>query len=458
MVGLNRFHRCFRVLLAGLAALTVAFGAGTFPARAQDSIGLIRDTETERLLRSYLDPILVAAGLSPSAVHLYLVSDTSINAFVAEGQNIFINTGTVMELETPNEIIGVMAHETGHMAAGHLVRTGAGMRAAMVPMLLSMAAGVAAMAAGASDAGAALIMGGQQIGEREFLRFTRTQESSADQAGIRFLTATHQSGLGMLKVFRRFEEEEVLSDEHIDKFAMSHPASHERMEALQALVDASPYRDKPDSQQSVYAYMMVRAKLRGYIQDPQEVLFAYPTTDTSKPARYARAMAYFRQPDMQKALAEISSLVAEEPNNPYFLEMLGQIQVAMGHVPDGIEPYRKAVRILPDAPQIRVALAAAMLGTEDPRLTAQARVELETALRQDNDDAFAWYELAQAYEHLGLHGKAELATAERYFTLASYPQAMQFAYLAQQQLLRGSTDWQRASDIFLVAQTQTQSQ
>jgi predicted Zn-dependent protease len=227
------------------------------------------------------------------------------------------------------------------------------------------------------------------------------------------------------------------------------------METLRNLVEASPHRDTPDSAQSIHAYQMVRAKLRGYIQNPQSVLWSYPATDVSKPARYARAMAYFRMPDMQKALAEIQSLVAEEPNNPYFLEMMGQIYVEMGRVAEGIEPYRKAVKLLPDAPQIRVALAAAMLGTEDPKLTAQAQAELETALRRDKDDWFAWYELAEAYSRQGLHGKAQLATAERYFALARYPEAMRFAYLAQQKLLRGSTDWQRASDIVMVAQTQT---
>jgi predicted Zn-dependent protease len=166
-------------------------------------------------------------------------------------------------------------------------------------------------------------------------------------------------------------------------------------------------------------------------------------------------MAYFRMPDMQKALAEIQGLVADEPNNPYFLEMMGQIYVEMGRVTEGIEPYRKAVKLLPRAPQIRVALAAAMLATEDPKLTAQAQVELETALRQDREDWFGWYELAEAYARQGQDGKAQLATAERYFAMTNYPEALRFAYLAQQKLLRGSTDWQRASDIVLVAQTQT---
>lgn len=450
-------RRSIRALGTFVLATAIAFTACTMPARA-DGISLIRDTETERLLRGYLDPILRAAGLQPSAVHLYLINDPSINAFVAEGQNVFVNTGTLMELEHPNEVIGILAHETGHMAAGHLVRGGAGVRAAMIPMLLGIAAGIAAMAVGAGDVGQALIMGSQQIAERNYLQFTRTQEASADQAGIRYLNATHQSGQGMLDVFRRFEEQEILSDQHIDKFAMTHPASSDRIAALQSLVDASPYKDAPDTAQSIYAYTMVRAKLRGYIQDPQSVLFAYPATDTSKAARYARAMAYFRKPDMDKAQAEIDSLVRDEPNNPYFLEMQGQILVARGKVAEGIIPYRHAVHAMPDAPQIRVALAAAMIGTEDRAVAAQAQAELQTALQQDDDDAFAWYELAAAFELQGLHGKAQLATAERYFKLEDYKNALHFAYLAQQQLVRGSTDWQRANDILGIAQTQAQEQ
>ena len=450
---LRRVTRGFCML--ALASL-VAFVGATFPVRADEGLQIIRDTETERLLRGYLDPILRAAGLQPAAVHLYLINDPSINAFVAEGQNVFMFTGTLMELDEPNEIIGILAHETGHMAAGHLVRSGAGMKAAMIPMLIGLVAGAAIMAAGGGDAGAAIIMGSQQIAERNFVQFTRTQESSADQAGIRYLNATHQSGEGMLKVFRRFQEQEILSDQHIDKFAMTHPSGADRIDALQALVDASPYHDVKDTPQAIYAYALVRAKLKGYIQDPQSVLFEY--TDNSKPSRYARAMAYFRRPDMEKAQAEIDSLVRDEPNNPYFLEMQGQILVARGKVAEGIIPYRHAVHVLPDAPQIRVALAAAMIGTEDLHVAAQAQVELETALRQDDDDAFAWYELAQAFELQGMHGKAQLATAERYFKLEDYKQAMRFAYLAQQQLLRGSTDWQRAADIMTVAQTQTADQ
>ncbi len=444
---------CFVAGALALFALTVS----PPPAHAQ-GISFIRDTEAERVLRGWLDPILIASGLNPQAVHLHIVNDPSLNAFVAEGQNMFLHTGLLMTLETPSQIMGVMAHETGHMADGHLVRMSAGMRAATVPLLVSMAVGIGAIMAGAGDAGSAILMGGQQIAERTFLSFTRTQEAAADQAGMRYLTAIRRSGIGMVQVFKRFQDQEILSDRRADPFAQSHPASGDRIASLQNLVDSSPYRDLRDSPEDQYALDMMRAKLRGYIERPEISLRRYPTSDTSKPARYARAMAYFRQPDMTKALAEMEGLLKDEPNNPYFLEMYGQIKVEMGRVDEGIIPYQQAVRELPDAPLIRVALGAAMIGTENPKYHEEAIKELEIALAQEPDNAFAWYELAQAYGRKGMKAKAELATAERYFAVGAYASAVQFAGRAQRQLPPASTDWQRAADILAIAQVQARNQ
>jgi len=444
----------FGALFAALAIFWIAFPGAPAQAQGGPPISLIRDTEAERVLRAYLDPLLLTAGLQPDAVHLYLVNDQSINAFVAEGQNMFINTGLLMAVDTPNEVTGVMAHETGHMADGHLVRMNQGIRAASVPLILSMVLGVAAMAAGAGDAGSAILMGGQQIAQRTFLAFSRTQEAAADQAGVRYLTATHQSGNGMLRIFKRFENQEILSAQRQDPFAQSHPASGDRIAALQGLVDASPYRDVKDSPQSQFAFDMLRAKLRGYIERPEVALRRYPPTDTSKPARYARAIAYFHQPDMQKALVVMEGLLKDEPENPYFLEMYGQIKVEMGKVEEGIVPYASAVKLLPDAPLLKISLGAAMLGAEKKQYIEPAVKELQAAVDVERDNAFAWYELAQAYARMGQTGRAELATAERYFALDAFPQAINFAGRAQRQLSQGSTDWQRASDIIAVAQSQ----
>ena len=454
---LSGLRPLFGLVVAGLLLATF-ITLPSYTAHAQGGVSLIRDTEAERVLRGYLDPILIVAGLQPESVRLHLVNDPSINAFVAEGQNMFLNTGILMALDTPNQITGVMAHETGHMADGHLIRAQAGIKAATVPLLLSMAAGIAAMIAGAGDAGQAILMAGQQIAERTFLAFSRTQEAAADQAGMRYLNATHQSGMGMVQVFKRFENQEILSARRSDPFAQTHPAPSDRIASLQSLVDASPYRDIKDSPESQYAWDMMRAKLRGYIQRPEVTLRQYPVSDASKAGRYARAMAYFKTPDMKMALGEIESLLKDEPDNPYFLEMYGQIKVEMGKVNEGIEPYRHAVQILPDAPLIRVALAAALIGTENPSYTAEAVQNLQTALSQEQDDWFAWHELAEAYGRQKQTGKAELATAESYFVIDAYPQAVQFAVRAQRQLQPGTTDWQRAQDIFSIAQTQQKNQ
>ena len=443
-----------RRLVAMAVALGFMLAAPLQSASAQQGISFVRDTETERMLRSYLDPILVAAGLSPHSVHLYLINDPSINAFVAEGQNVFVHTGLIIQLETPNQVTGVLAHETGHMAGGHLIRMAEGVRAATIPMLIGMAAGIAAMALGAGEAGQALIMGSQQIGERTFLSFTRTQEASADQAGINYLNNTHQSGRGMLQTFKKFQNQEMLTYQRQDKFARSHPASQDRIELLARLVAASPYRDARDSSEKQREFDVVRAKLIGYIQQPDVVFRMFPPSDTSKPARYARTMAYFHKPDMQAALKEINGLIADEPNNPYFQEVLGQIMVEMSRPAEGIAPYKRSVELAPDAPLLRVAYAQAMLATEDPKLVPPAAKELEIALRQEPDYDFGWYEAAEAYARMNQPAKAALATAERYYAVGNYRPAMQFAFRAQKGLSQGTVEWQRANDILATAQAQ----
>ena len=287
-------------------------------------MSFVRDTETERVLRSYLDPILVVAGLNPSDVQTHIINDPQTNAAVSEGQNMFLNTGMFMELDTPGQLKGVLAHETGHMAGGDLIRLAAGMRAATIPMLLSVVAGIAVVAvSGSPQAAQAIIIGGQSMAMADFLAFTRSQEAVADQAALRYLTATQQSGLGMLEVFRRFQQNEMLSDRYRNRFALSHPMAGDRLVNLQNLVVNSPYYEKQDSPEDQYEYDMVRAKLRGYTERPDIVFRRYPLSDTSKPARYARTMAYFRTPDLGMALSEIGSLLAEEPDNTYFCEVYG---------------------------------------------------------------------------------------------------------------------------------------
>jgi predicted Zn-dependent protease len=440
-------------VLAFLVGFTGAFFTVVAPASAQ-AISLLQDTETERLLRTYEDPILKVAGLDPTAVKMYIVNDTSLNAFVAEGQNIFVNAGLFIQLKNPNEITGVLAHETGHMAGGHLIRDTRAIAKAEIPMLLSMVVGLAAAIAGAGEAGMILMGMGESAAQAEFLGFSRVQEATADQMGQRFLRQTHQSGLGMVHVFERMANENASAGIDEKQFASDHPADRDRVALLQEEADASPYRDVPDSPASIHAYEMVKAKVIGFLLAPRDVLYRYPVSDTSEPARYARAMVYMRLPDLPKALAEINSLIKDEPKNPYFYEVLGQIYVSMSQPRKGIPPYQTSVDLLPDAPELRISLAAAQVATERKEIEKVAIDNLKIALQQDNDQPFAWYEMAQAYSDLGNEPMANLATAERYYVFGAMPQAALFAGRARQKLAQGSPDWERANDIIAVAATQ----
>ena len=440
-----------------LSSVLIAVGVvavATLAAAPAWAGGGIRDSEIEKTLRSYGEPIWKAAGLDPKAIHLYIINDASINAFVAGGQNIFINTGTIMELDTPAELKGIIAHETGHIAGGHLARGPEAMSKAEVPMIITMLAGVAAIAAGAPDVGMALIVGSQSVAQRELLAFSRQQESSADQAGVKYLTATGQSAKGMLEVFNKFADQEALSGYRQDPFVRSHPLSRERISALEQLVAASPFRDKTDTKQELEAYAMLRAKLRGFIDAPEVTLRRYPPSDTSEPARYARAVAYFKGSDLQTALAQIDSLIKDHPTYAFFWELKGQILVESAKPTEGVPAYRKAVELAPDEPLLQASLGAALVATESPALMEEAKKHLKLAVDQEPDNAMAWYYLASVYDSEGNASMAALATAERDFAVQDMGGAMEFAKRAEKSLKVGTQDWQRANDILSVAETQ----
>ena len=432
------------------------FGAAYFvwgPAAAQ-GISLLQDTETERLLYSYEQPILKVAGIDPAAVRMYIVNDTSLNAFVAEGQNVFSNAGLFIELKNPNELIGVLAHETGHMAGGHLSRGSEAIAKAEIPMLLSMVLGIGAAIAGAGQAGMILMGIGQSAAEAQFMQFSRVQEATADQMGQKYLRATHQSGMGMVHVFERMANEAAMIVKNPEAYASDHPADRDRVANLQEIAEASPYRDVPDSPQAIHAYEMVKAKVIGYLLPVQDVMYRYPVTNKTAPARYARAMVYMRTPDLPKALAEINSLIKEEPKNPFFYEVLGQIYVSMSQPLKGIAPYQTCVDLMPDAPQLRVALAAAEIATGQKTYEAKAVENLKIAMQQDNENPFGWYQMAQAYSDLGNTAQADLATSERYYAVGDIRKAAVFAMRARQKLPNGTPDWQRANDVIAIAQSQ----
>ncbi len=337
--------------------------AAPMPAHAQ-GLSIIRDTEIERVLYSYEVPLLKAAGIDPDTVKMYLLADPEFNAFAtqspdpSESEDIFVQTGLLLKTKSPNEVIGILAHETGHIAGGDVIRGGDAMSKASIPMLIGMVVGVAAMIAGAGAAGMGAIMLGQSAAEAQYLQFSRAQEATADQRAITFLNRTHQSGEGLLAAFARIANEQAMTADFDKTFISDHPADRQRIDQLQNRVDASPWKNVKDSPAAIHEFHMIQAKLIGYLDNPDSVLLRYPASDTSDEALYARAMAYFRKPDMKMALEQINTLIQRDPSNPYFWEVLGQLYVEMAQPEKGIAPYQKAVDLLPDAPLIRTALAA----------------------------------------------------------------------------------------------------
>lgn len=441
---------------AGVALTMLAY---VLPVQAQ-GISLLRDTETEEMLRSYETPLARAAGLDP-VPRVWLVGGNEVNAFATYGdggENIFIFSGILLWLKAPNELIGVMAHETGHISAGHLSRGMYGMKKAMIPMLLSMVIGLGAMIAGAGEAGMAIMGIGQAYAMGQMAAFTRVQESTADQIAAKLLLATHQSPMGMYRTFERFAQDEAMSAYKIDKFAVDHPSGQDRVFDLNAAVDASPYREVQDSPEVMHTWNMVVAKLAGFVLPVKDALIRYPELDQSEPARYAHAMVYMRQPNFTKALAAVNSLIAEEPNNPYFYEARGQIYMSLAKPGLAIPDYQKSVQLRPRAPQLRLALATAMLATDNVALAQPALDNLKAANMVEDDDAFTWYQTAAAYSALKNEPMANLATAELWYNAGDFRKAIVFATRARGKLPQGSVDWQRANDILGAAASQAQDQ
>jgi predicted Zn-dependent protease len=414
-------------------------------ARAQ-SIAFLRDAEIENTLRTFATPIWKAAGLDPQAIHIYIVNDPTLNSFVAGGQNLFMNTGTILRSSSPNQIIGVMAHETGHIAGGHLARSTQAMKNAMIESIIGMVLGGAATIAGHGNAGPGGLMAGMTVGQRAFTQFSITQEASADQAGLRFLDRTHQSARGLLEFFQILQQEEFLSAAHQDPYLQTHPLTDERVNYVREHVLHSPYADTKDSPELLALNDIMKAKLNAFLGAPSQVLAQLKPGDTSEATRYARAIAYYRIPDLKNALPIIDGLIRDFPNNPYYNELKGQMLFENGRVMEAVAPYERAVQISPNEPLLNIELAQVQLETNDPKMVPKAMSELNSALRVESDNAEAWRFLAVAHGRSGNIGMAALSLAEQNMANGNYKQAGIEAVRAQK-LLPSGPQRQRAQDI-----------
>jgi predicted Zn-dependent protease len=417
-------------------------------AQSSGQLSLLRDAEIEDTIRVYATPLFLAAGLDPAAIRIHLVNAKEVNAFVTNGRHMFIFSGMLMQTEDPNEIIGVIAHETGHIAGGHMFRAKGAADTASATSILGLLLGVAvAVATGEGGAAAAGASAGRGLALSGYLSFSRAQESAADQAALSYLDATGQSALGLEKLFKTFENQELLSAGSQDPYMRTHPLSGERMQAMEHHLETSPYTDTPEPAELYDRQARMVAKLVGYLESMRIVLQRYPESDQSVTARYARAIAYYRDKQMDKAVPLVDSLIAEEPDNAYFHELKGQMLFETGSYAPAIESYRRSVELAPDQPLIRISYAQALIEADQPGDLEIAAGELEAALRVETQNADAWRSLGIAYGKLGQEPRSAMASAEFAYLVGDRDRARYLAERAVQGLAYGSPDWQRANDI-----------
>ena len=460
----NDKHSAIRPLRRGyLARLTagfVAFALAVAPlsAQAQENSEkkgprLLRDTEIEQLLRDYARPVLRAAGLEKQNIQVSIINDPSFNAFVADGRRIFVNYGALMQSTTPNQLIGVLAHETGHLAGGHLSKLRSQLAQAQTQMIVAMLLGVGAMVAGggrnsgSTNAGLAAIAGPQEMIRRNLLSYQRQQEENADRAGVRFLNATGQSAKGMYETFRRFTDESLFSSRGADPYLQSHPMPADRVAALEALAKTSPYWDKKDDPALQRRHDMMRAKTSGFMERPETVYRRYPLSDTSLPARYARAISTYLHGDPRSAQAQIETLIQTEPRNPYFYELKGQALLEGGKPNDAIAPLRKAVELSHRAPLIEMLLGQALVATDNKAYANEAISILKAALVRETEAPLGYAQLAMAYGRRGEYAEADLASAQAAYLRGDSKTARALAARAKTRFAVGTPGWVKADDI-----------
>ncbi|MDH4983899.1 M48 family metalloprotease [Hyphomicrobium sp. D-2] len=419
-------------------------------------VPLIRDTEIENVLNDYAQPLFKAAGFGAGRIRMRIVQSDAFNAFVLDGKNVFVHTGTLMQANTPNEVIGVIAHETGHITGGHMAALRARIAKDQTRALLAQILGIGLMVAGGvsgSDslggAGQGVMFGGNEVIMRSLLAERRQQESAADQAGLTLLNATRQSGRGMLTTFERFAAQEYISDAQKEAFARSHPLSTDRLARLRKLVETSPHYGNKDSAELQLRHDLMRAKLSGYLEKPQTVFNRYPTSDNSLPARYARALARFFQGGpgaLDAAMAQVDGLLATRPDYPYFWEVKGDLLMRSGRTRDAIAPLRQALKLAPNASLIRVQLAGALQETQGEQGVNESITLLRKSLIEDENPR-AYRLLANSYYKMGRRPEADAMIAQAYFLEGNLKQAQLFAKRAQTKLRQGTPEWLKNDDI-----------
>ena len=416
------------------------------PLRSADAVVLLRDAEIERTLRLLADPLFSAAGLDPSSIRMFIVNDNSLNAFVAGGQNLFLNSGLLIRTETPDELAGVIGHETGHIIGGHLSRARVAMQNAGTQTVLGTLLGLAAAVAGAPQLGIAAFAGGLTFAQSGFLKFSRGQEEAADQASVRLAADLHRSPEGLLDFFEILQSDDMRISGQAAPWLQTHPLTSSRIEFLRYQVQRSPFKGDKITGPAVERHDRMRAKLDAFLSEPSAALKRWQD-DKSVPGRYATAIALYRIPRLNDALGEIRSLIADYPRDPYFRELEGQMLYENGRVADARNPYREALRLLPGNALLKLGLARTLIDSDKPNDLEEARQQLVDATVAEPDDADAFQFLAIAEGKLGREGAADLAMAEFNLLIRQYDDARRFAIQASQSIKPGDPEFIKLQDV-----------
>lgn len=438
-----------RQLAAFALAVTLVIGAGG-PAFSQQ---VLRDAEIENTIRTFATPIFQAAGLSPQAVTIYLIDDPQLNAFATAGQRIFLNSGFLVATNGPGEVIGVLAHESGHIAGGHINRLRGELETAQLTGLAATLLGVgAALLTGDPRAASAGSKIGGDLALKGLLQYTQSEENAADQAAVTYMTGAHQSPQGLLDFMRTLDSQRVLNAIRQDPYLSTHPLTDQRITFLQRAVAESPYKNQSYPPEWVQMHARMRAKLIGYLQSPEAVARTYPKSDDSLAARYARTISTYRNGSLPQALTQVDTLLAEHPADPFFHELKGQMLLENGEIDAAEVSYRRAVELLPEEPQLRTQLAFVQIQHDSREADEAALDNLSLVLAREPDDASAWRLAAIAHGRIGNQGMTALSMAEYNFARGNWRDARGQAERAKGLLSENSAGWLRAADIAAVAE------
>ncbi len=409
----------------------------------------ISDTETERMIGELIAPLGDAAGIPKGRLKIHIIDDDDFNAFVMGGEDVYVYTGLLKQIKTPDALQAVVAHELGHMIGGHMAQMRDRMAAEMKRTMLIQALGVGLMVAGGNPSlGAGVLGGASGVAQQSMLAFSRDEERIADNMGVDLMIRASQNPNGFIDVLKQMHEMTGALEEKINPNRINHPRTTERLNNVREYLDKLDYDYIPDKTLTTRRtddYEMVRAKLVGYLDSPAQVREKYPYSDKSDAALYARAIANMQGGNLDGARMGTQTLISRTPDNPYFWELMGDIQYQFGHYDDSVNAYEKSLEMAGNAPQIQTALALVLVERNKPGDNIRAIELCKRALLAEQMPLTYWT-LSRAYGNTD-PGRSDWAMAEYYEMINKHQDAKKYAKRAKKNLKKTEPEYIKADDI-----------